>query len=341
MMVPLEYDAPTPRATTIRLAVLWVGLAVLVLIGITMYLWMKSSWSTPIRETMEALTNGNRPSWMRSQPVGYEPAPNAPALVEPLTRDLNAERLAKLEAELNEQKLLWRQLAQRPTSTITTPAPPPAKTAPPARKFLPMQLVAKDLSDHWIARPGTHTLGAWTWIPCTIETVLNSEIEGYFTMKTKRVVKDVTGRHTLIPQGVSLGAKATTAELLLGNERIPAFAVSFALPNGQAVELGESPIMDARGTNGLTGEVNHHTWRLIWTSVFIGGLQGGQHAIQAEWSQTGAGGSMLSGIGSQTSQAARQRLGRAQDTRPTITVQAGEACQVLVTKPLPLEAWVW
>jgi hypothetical protein len=35
----------------------------------------------------------------------------------------------------------------------------------------------------------------------------------------------------------------------------------------------------------------------------------------------------------------QQRLGRAQDTPPTIIVHAGEACNVLVTAPIQLEAW--
>jgi type IV secretion system protein VirB10 len=271
--------------------------------------------------------------------VQYAKAPDEAPLPQPIARDLNAERIAKLEADLNEQKLLLRQLAQRPTSTITTPTPPPPKQAPKERRFQPMQVVSKDLSDQWVESPNLHTLGAWSWIPCTVETVVNSEIEGYFTVKTKRVVKDVTGRHTLIPQGVSLGAKATTAKLLFGNERIPSFAVSFALPNGRAVDLGSAPIMDATGTNGLTGEVHNHTWRLIWTSVFMGGLQGGQQALQSEVASTGPPGQIIAGIGQEASQASRQRLGRAQDTRPTIIVHAGEACNVLVTAPIQLEAW--
>ena len=38
--------------------------------------------------------------------------------------------------------------------------------------------------------------------------------------------------------------------------------------------------MDQAGANGLTGNVDNHMWRLVWTSIFIGGLQGGQQTIQ-------------------------------------------------------------
>jgi hypothetical protein len=38
------------------------------------------------------------------------------------------------------------------------------------------------------------------------------------------------------------------------------------------------------------------------------------------------------------SQATQQRLGRALDTRPTIRVESGQLCQVLLIKPLTLPA---
>jgi hypothetical protein len=45
---------------------------------------------------------------------------------------------------------------------------------------------------------------------------------------------------------------------------------------------------------------------------------------------------MASGIASSTSQFGQQKLGRAIDTRPTIEVDAGMLCEVLLTKPLYL-----
>ena len=158
-----------------------------------------------------------------------------------------------------------------------------------------------------------------------------------FTVKTKRPTWDVTGTHVLIPQGQRIGAKATSADLLFGNERIPTWALSVSLPDGSAQDLGESPIMDAAGTNGLTGEVNNHIWRLIWTSVFIGGLQGGQQVLQTEMGANGTG-AIASGIARQGSSATQQHLGRAQDTRPTIVAHSGEQCNVLMPKALSLPA---
>ena len=90
------------------------------------------------------------------------------------------------------------------------------------------------------------------------------------------------GTYPLIPQGQRIGAKDTSSELLFGNERIPTFALSVSMPDGSAVDLGQAPIMDAAGTNGLTGKVHNHIWRLVWTSVFIGGFRAGQQVLQTE-----------------------------------------------------------
>ena len=53
---------------------------------------------------------------------------------------------------------------------------------------------------------------------------------------------------------------------------------------------------------------------------------------------TGGAGQVASGIAATGNQATQQRLGRALDTRPTIAVDAGQLCNVLLIKPLHLPA---
>jgi type IV secretory pathway VirB10-like protein len=153
-----------------------------------------------------------------------------------------------------------------------------------------------------------------------------------------RPVWDATGSMILIPQGQRIGAQAKTAELLFNNERIPAFALSYSLPNGETVDLGAASIMDAAGTSGLTGEVDNHWWVLVWTSIFSGGLQGGQQVLQTQLGNDGVG-PIATGITRQGSLGTQMRLGRAQDTRPTITASAGELCQILVPRAVKLPAY--
>jgi type IV secretory pathway VirB10-like protein len=270
-------------------------------------------------------------------PVSSEPPAKPPPPV-----DAEARReLLRLQERMRERDEQMNKTLDEMRKLLAQRQPPPAvqPTKAPPIKRAPMLAISHERQDAGAAESDL-ILTPGTWIPAVLETTLNSEIEGYFTLKTRKPVYDsVTGQQVVIPQGQAIVARDTSSELLFGNERIPTFAVSLSLPGGRSVELGDAPIMDATGTNGLTGEVNNHIWRLVWTSIFIGGLRGGQQALQAELAQDGST-YIVTGITQQGSAVAQQRLGRAQDTRPTITVQPGELVNVLITKPfrMPLSA---
>jgi hypothetical protein len=70
----------------------------------------------------------------------------------------------------------------------------------------------------------------------------------------------------------------------------------------------------------------------------IGGLRDGQQMIQSEAVQSGGAGLVVSGIAGQGSTVAQQRMGRAQDTRPTTKVTAGSLCNILLTTDVHLKA---
>jgi type IV secretion system protein VirB10 len=178
-----------------------------------------------------------------------------------------------------------------------------------------------------------------TKLPCIVETVINSDVEGYFTAKVSQNVYDTkTGHYLLVPQGSTILGKDVSSALLYGNTRLPTTSLTLALPDGRSVSLGESPMTDQRGIAGLTGDVNNHFWRNV-AAVFIGGaLRGGQQALQIGLAQAGGAGQVASGIGAYASQVGQQRAGRALDTRPTIEVQAGQLCNVLLLHPLTLPA---
>jgi type IV secretory pathway VirB10-like protein len=88
----------------------------------------------------------------------------------------------------------------------------------------------------------------------------------------------------------------------------------------------------------LTGRVNQHFWRLFGAVLISGALRGGQQALQVAAANEAGAGNIIVGIAGQASQVAQQRLGRALDTRPTIAVDAGQLCQVLLIKALKLPA---
>ena len=101
------------------------------------------------------------------------------------------------------------------------------------------------------------------------------------------------------------------------------------------LELQDAQITDAAGTNGLTGEVHNHTWRILWTSLAIRGIESGQQVIQREFGSDGLA-PLARGLGRGASDTAQQRLGRGQDLRPTIIAAAGDLCNIRIPKPMEL-----
>jgi len=291
-----------------------------------------------LRAVTSAMENTAWPAWLK-QPVKYEPGKAEPPAVSPAARDLQAERLAELQRKLDEQQAqldaLKRQPAKAPAAVqahapklqrtsmlfLTPPAPEPAKNgdAPGA----PMYLLA----------PGA------TKIPCQIETAMHSDVEGYFTAKTRVGVYDTpTGQHLLIPQNSTILGHDQSSQLLYGNERMNTMSLTLALPDGTSYDLGKAPVTDQQGVAGLTGEVTNHWWRLLGAVIVTGALRGGQQALQQAAAGAGGADTVAVNIAGQGGQAGTRALGRAMDTRPTITVEAGQLCNVILLKPLTLPA---
>jgi type IV secretory pathway VirB10-like protein len=306
-------------------------------------IWLLRTQARPF--TMPLIDSTAWPAWMR-QAQSYPPSePEPPKPAAPVT-DPNAAllaRLALIQAELDRQRLELDALKKRPSGTTIVQAQQgqAAKVTPAPTPHASMLFVTHDLKEAPPAPKATaYTLapGA-TKLPCIIETAINSDVEGYFTAKVEANVYDTaTGRHLLVPQGSTILGHDQSSTLLYGNERLPTISLTPALPDGRSVDLGQAPITDQQGIAGLTGRVNQHYWRLFG-AVFIGGaLRGGMQALQLQTAGAAGVGQVAAGIAATGNQATQQRLGRALETRPTIEVDSGQLCQVLLTKPLHLPA---
>jgi type IV secretory pathway VirB10-like protein len=288
------------------------------------------------------------PAWMRQTQTYPTTDPPPPKPAEVLV-DPNAElrrQMAEMLAELQRQRAELDALKKRPSGTTiiqpqqanaaTPPKPPPAPKPHAAMLYVAHEI--KDGPPKPKATEYTLAPGA-TKLPCIVETAINSDVEGYLTAKVSTNVYDTaTGSHLLVPQGSTILGHDQSATLLYGNERLPTISLTIALPDGRSVDLGQAPITDQQGIAGLTGRVNNHYLRLFG-AVFIGGaLRGGMQALQVSLAQAGGAGQVAAGIGSLGNQAVTQRAGRALDTRPTIEVDAGQLCNVLLVKPLHLPA---
>ncbi len=302
--------------------------------------WLLTTKARPL--LMASVDSTAWPAWLRQAQTYPTAEPEPPKPAAPVI-DPNAALLAKLaalQADMDRQRVELEALKKRPSGT-TVIQPQQAKAAPVPKPTAAMLFVAHDLKELPSQPKATeYTLapGA-TKLPCLIETAINSDVEGYFTAKVSTNVYDTaTGRHLLIPQGSTVLGHDQSATLLYGNARLPTISLTLALPDGRSVDLGQAPVTDQQGVAGLTGRVNQHFWRLFG-AVFIGGaLRGGAQMLQLEAAQAGPVGQVAGGIAATGSQATQQRLGRALDTRPTITVASGQLCHVLLLKPLTLPA---
>lgn len=284
------------------------------------------------------------PTWARQafqykaeEPV-IPPPPKPP-------EDTISPALAALRRELAMQRAELDMLKNRPASSATVVQQPVKETKPPAALRAtpaPTQMITRTLSaDKEESAPGAkkYVLSPGTFLPCAIETKMNSEVEGYFTAKVNQNVYDTaTRRHLLVPQGSTILGHDNSSQLVYGNERMDTVSLTLSLPDARSVDLGRAPVTDQEGVAGLTGEVDQHYWRLL-SAVLIGGvLKGGMQALQTSMTQAAGAGQVASGIGTLGNQATSQVVGRALDTRPTIKVFAGQQCNVLLIKELKLPA---
>jgi type IV secretion system protein VirB10 len=293
----------------------------------------------PVESTMS-------PTWMK-QGITYPPDAQKLAQANEAPPDRSADilrQLAALQQQLAEQQAALEALKRKPSTVINQQAAQAAKATPAAVQRPPggMLFISHDLKE---APPGPmvteYTLapGA-TKLPCQIETAMNSDVEGAFIAKvTTNVYDTATGRHLLVPQGSSILGNTQSSQLLYGSERMDTISLTLTLPDARTIDLGRAPVTDQQGVAGLTGDVNHHYWRLFG-AVFIGGaLKGGMNALNvAMTGAAGATGQVASGIASVGNQATNRVITPVINIRPTITVEAGQLCQVLLTKPLHLPA---
>lgn len=314
-------------------------LVLLLLVGLAFAAWTWVFHRGPgsPKAVTESSTN---PGWTAA-PNHYEqpevraevPPPKPVDTISPKLAEILA-KMSTMQAEI--EALKNRKPPAQATVVKETPKPEPPKKVPAPLLFVSHDVkegVVKPKVDEYVLAPGS------TKLPCILETSVNSDVEGYLTARVSTNVYDTaTGRHLLVPQGSTILGNDQSQQLLYGNERLPTISLTLALPDGRSVDLGKAPITDQQGVAGLTGEVNNH-WLRLFGAVFIGGaLRGGTQALQIALADTAGAGQVAAGYSGVLNQAASPRIGRALDTRPTITIDAGQLCNVILVKPLILPA---
>jgi type IV secretory pathway VirB10-like protein len=85
--------------------------------------------------------------------------------------------------------------------------------------------------------------------------------------------------------------------------------------------------------------VDQHWWRMFGAIAIMGVLRGGTQAIQTQIAGGDTAGYVAAGIANSANQVGQTRLSPALSTKPTIFVDAGEPCSVILMKELKLPAY--
>jgi type IV secretory pathway VirB10-like protein len=329
---PTAFGTPATRLHAGRILLV---LALLVGGALATWIWLFHRGGGP---SMASPEKGTSPGWTAAQMHYDKPEVKGEAPAPPPV-DLTAAELARIRAMLAQMQAEIEALKNRKPPASTTVVQQQPKAEPPKKVPGAMLFVSHEIKDglpktsliEYTLAPGS------TKLPCIVETAINSDVEGYLTAKVSTNIYDTaTGRHLLVPQGSTILGHDQSQQLLFGNERLPTVSLTLALPDGRSVDLGHAPITDQQGVAGLTGDVNNH-WLRLFGAIFIGGaLRGGTQALSTAVAQEAGVGQVAAGYSSVINQAMSPRLGRALDTRPTITVDAGQLCNVILVKPLQL-----
>jgi type IV secretion system protein VirB10 len=292
---------------------------------------------TPTKASTESTMD---PYWGR-QTFQYKTEEPPVRPEEPKPVDTTGQELAALRRQMTAIQQELEALKNRKTTTTVVKQGDKggqlARAAPAPTQFI-SHAAPKEAGDEKPGMP-TYVLAPGTFLPCAVETKMNSEVEGYFTAQVNQNVYDsATHARVLVPQGSTILGHDNSSQLVYGNERMDTISLTLTLPNGRSVELGNAPVTDQEGVSGLTGEVDQHYWRLFG-AVFIGGaLKGGMDTLRIAMTQAAGAGQVASGMATYGNQATGRVVGRALETRPTIKVSAGQLCHVLLTKALTLPA---
>jgi len=189
------------------------------------------------------------------------------------------------------------------------PTPTPAVTAQvlPTRRFL---------------------LPKGAFVDCTLETAIDSTLDGMVTCVGASDVYGADGKVVLLERGTKyVGEKR--GELRQGQARVFVLWHEARTPGGVVVNLA-SPGTDALGRTGLPGHVERHFWQRFGAAILVSVIDGGMQALAA--SQQRGGGTAVS-IGTQgTREVMTEVLKSTIAIPPTVFKNHGERVQVLVAR---------
>jgi type IV secretion system protein TrbI len=190
--------------------------------------------------------------------------------------------------------------------------------------------------------PNGNGLQAGTLIPAVLCSGINTDVGGQVVAQVESDVYDsVYGSTLLIPAGSRLlgsydSGKAST------DGRVSVTFSTILLPDGGSYALGDGCFIavDGAGYNGIVGQVNNHTGRMLTAGAVstalsaIAGVAGGNTSTSS--TTYSAGQLAAQGAMSNLLNSASSLFQKGMNTQATVTVSPGYEFNIYVTKPISL-----
>lgn len=177
-------------------------------------------------------------------------------------------------------------------------------------------------------------------IPATLQTEINSDLEGYITARVAVDVYDSpVGSHLLIPQNSRLFGKYES-EIAYGQSRLFVVWNRIEFPDGKVLDIGEMPGTSGSGQSGFRDRVNHHFMRVFGSAILMSAIVAGVDMTQNNKSD--GYGSNKQRMSDSLSEALGQNLGNVMvemirknlNISPTIEIRSGYQFNVMLAKDL-------
>jgi type IV secretion system protein TrbI len=190
-----------------------------------------------------------------------------------------------------------------------------------------------------------YTIFAGSFIPATLVTGINSDLDGLVTALVRNDVYDtVAGKYLLVPQGSKL-IGTYNHDIAYGQNRLMIGWNRLIFPNGTSVLLHGQPGTDLQGFSGFSDEVNNHYTRIFGSAFLMGAIFGGTSLAVGNQStnpyQLSAGATMANQVGAQMSQVGLQIISKGLNVAPTLIIHPGYKFFVAMTADLVLKPYIY
>jgi type IV secretion system protein VirB10 len=166
------------------------------------------------------------------------------------------------------------------------------------------------------------------FIDCTLETAIDSTLEGMVTCIGATDVYGADGKVVLLDRGTKYVGERR-GEVRQGQARVFVLWTEARTPNGVVVNLA-SPGTDSLGRAGLEGAVDTHFWDRFGAAILVSVIDGALQAVASGGTTTGGTSVVLNAQG--TRDVMTDVLKGTLGVPPTIVKNQGDRIQVLVAR---------